>query len=151
MLNKTLKKKWPRLRGQNEKKGRVRAATFSSARPLSKKWPRPRPFQSGRADVLAVPLSLCGLTLRCPSLVQSHMRRPTITHMQDKYCGDCYDIYPIQSQYTKVAAFGRHHKRGGAAFGHATSFVVSFVLALNRVNIVTVTTLRCHACWQWSV
>ena len=44
--------------------------------------------------------------------VQSHMRRPTITDMLDKYCGDCYDIYLIQSQYAKVAAFGRHHKRG---------------------------------------
>ena len=52
------------------------------------------------------------------------------TDMQDKYCGHCYDIYPIQSQYTKVAAFGR-----------ATSFVVSFVLALNKVNIVAVTTI----------
>ena len=29
-------------------------------------------------------------------------------------------------QYTKVAALGRHHKRGGAAFGRATSFVVPF-------------------------
>ena len=63
------------------------------------------------------------------------------TDMQDKYCGDCYDIHPIQSQYTKEAAVGRHHKRGGAAFGRATSFVVSFVLALNRVNIVAVTTI----------
>ena len=33
----------------------------------------------------------------------------------------------------------RHHKRGGAAFGRAPSFVASFVLALNRVNIVAVT------------
>ena len=32
------------------------------------------------------------------------MFRPTITDMQDKYCGDCYDIYIIQSQYTKVVA-----------------------------------------------
>ena len=54
------------------------------------------------------------------------MFRPTITDMQDKYCGNCYDIYLIQSQYTKVAA---------------TSVVVSFVLALNRVNIVAVTTI----------
>ena len=23
--------------------------------------------------------------------------------MQDKYYGDCYDIHPIQSQYTKMA------------------------------------------------
>ena len=61
--------------------------------------------------------------------------------MQDKYCGDRYDIYRIQSRYTKVAAFGRHHKRGGAAFGRATSFVVSFVVALNRVNIVAVNTI----------
>ena len=62
--------------------------------------------------------------------VQSHMLRPTITDMQDKYCGDCYDIYHIQSQHTKVAAFGR-----------ATSFVVSFVSALNTVNIVAATTI----------
>ena len=46
---------------------------------------------------------------------------------------------PYESQYTKVAAFGRHHKRGRAAFGRATSFVVSFVLAFNRVNVVEVT------------
>ena len=43
--------------------------------------------------------------------------------------------------HTKVAAFDRHNKRGGAAFGRATSFVVSFVLALNRVNVVAVTTI----------
>ena len=63
------------------------------------------------------------------------------TDMQDKYCGHCYNIHPIESQYTKVAACGRHHKRGDAAFGRATSFVVSFVLALNRVNVVAVTTI----------
>ena len=56
------------------------------------------------------------------------MFRPIITDMHGKYCVVCYDIYLIQSQYTKVAAVGR-----------ATSFVVSFVLALNRVNIVAVT------------
>ena len=69
-----------------------------------------------------------------------HKFRPTITDMQDKYCGDCYDNYLMQSQYTKVAAFGCHHKRDGAAFGRATSWVISFVLALNKVNIVAVTT-----------
>ena len=63
------------------------------------------------------------------------------TDMQDKYCGDCYDIHPIQSQYTKVAAFDRQHKRGGTAFGRTTSFVVSFVLALNKVNLVAVATI----------
>ena len=52
--------------------------------------------------------------------VQPHMLRPTITDMQDKYYGDCYHIYLIQSQYTKVATFGRHRKRGVAAFGRAT-------------------------------
>ena len=69
------------------------------------------------------------------------MFRLTITDMEGKYCGNRYDIDLIQSHYTKVAAFGRHHKRGGAAFGRATSFVVSFVLALNKVNIVAVTTI----------
>ena len=69
------------------------------------------------------------------------MLRPTITDMQDKYCGDCYDVYPIRSQYKG------NHKRRGAADGRATSFVVAVegrqlrVLALNRVNIVAVTTI----------
>ena len=43
--------------------------------------------------------------------------------------------------YEGGEAFGRHHKRGGATFGRATSFMVSFVLAFNRVNIVAVTTI----------
>ena len=42
--------------------------------------------------------------------VQSHMFRPTITDMQDMYCGDCYDIYLIERQYKG------NHKRGGASF-----------------------------------
>ena len=42
---------------------------------------------------------------------------------------------------TKVAAVGRHHKRGGAAFGRATSFVVDFVVAMNRVDVVAVNTI----------
>ena len=73
--------------------------------------------------------------------VESHMLRPTITDMQDKYCGDCYDIYLIQSQYNE------NHKRGGAAEGRVTSFVVAdegrhlCILALNNVNIVAVTTI----------
>ena len=46
------------------------------------------------------------------------MFRPTITDMQDKYCGDCYDIYFIQSLY-KGAACGRYHKGERAAFGRA--------------------------------
>ena len=58
------------------------------------------------------------------------------TDMQDKYCGHSNDIHPIQSQYTKVAAVGRHHKRGAAASGRGTSFVVSFVVAMNRVDVV---------------
>ena len=43
---------------------------------------------------------------------------------------------------TKVAAVGRPHKRGAAASGRGTSFVVSFVLALNRLNIVAVNAKR---------
>ena len=63
------------------------------------------------------------------------------TDMQVKYCGDCYDIRLIQSQYKG------NHKRGGAAEGRVTSFVVAAAgrhlcrLALNRVNIVAVTTI----------
>ena len=38
---------------------------------------------------------------------------------------------------TKVAAFGRHHKRGGAAF----AFAVSFVVAMNRVDVVALNTI----------
>ena len=68
------------------------------------------------------------------------------TDMQDKYCGHCYDIHPTQTQYTKVTAVGRHHKRGVAAFGRATSFVVSLVLALNRVNVVAVATMLVLYC-----
>ena len=69
------------------------------------------------------------------------MFRPTITDMHDKYCGNRYDIYLIQSQYKG------NHKRGGAAEGRATSFVVAAkgrhlcILALNKVNIVAVTTI----------
>ena len=60
--------------------------------------------------------------------VRSYMFRPTITVMQDTYCGDCYDIYLINSQYTKLAAFGR-----------ATCFLVSLLLI--KLNIVAVTTI----------
>ena len=69
------------------------------------------------------------------------MFRTTITDMQGEYCGDCYDIYIIQSQYKG------NHKRGGAAEGRVTSFVVATagrhlcILALNGVNIVAVTTI----------
>ena len=62
-------------------------------------------------------------------------------HMRSKYCGDCYDISCIERQYSKVTAFGRHHKRGGPAFGRATSFVVSCALGLDKVNIVAVTAI----------
>ena len=73
--------------------------------------------------------------------VQSHMFRPTITDMQDKYCGDRYDIYRIQSRYKG------NHKRGCAAECRATSFVVAAevrhlcILASNKVNILAVTTI----------
>ena len=68
------------------------------------------------------------------------MLRPIFPDMQDKYCGDCYDIYRIQGQYTKVAAFGRHYKRGAAAFGRATSVVASFVCALNKAHVLAFNT-----------
>ena len=39
--------------------------------------------------------------------------------MQDKYCGNCYDIYLIQSQYKG------NHKGGRAAEGRAATVVVA--------------------------
>ena len=35
-----------------------------------------------------------------------------------------------------MAAVGLHHKRGAAASARGTSFVVSFVVAMNRVDVV---------------
>ena len=35
-----------------------------------------------------------------------------------------------------MAAVGRRHKRAAAAFGRGTSFVVSFVVAMNGVDVV---------------
>ena len=73
--------------------------------------------------------------------VQSHMFRPTITDMQNKYCGNRYNIYRIQSRYKG------NQKRGGAAEGRDTSFVVAAegrhlcISASNMVNIITVTTI----------
>ena len=48
----------------------------------------------------------------------------------------------------KLVAFGRHHKRGGAAFGRAISFVASFVEAVNIVNIVAVKTVARESPWD---
>ena len=55
-------------------------------------------------------------------------------------------MFTLFTTTTKLAAFGRHHKRGGAAFGRATSFVASFVEvtrpeAVNIPNIVAVNTV----------
>ena len=63
------------------------------------------------------------------------------TDMQVNYSGDCYDILPIQNQYKG------NHKRDGDAEGRVPPFVVAAasrhlcILALNRVNIVAVTTI----------
>ena len=73
--------------------------------------------------------------------VQSHMFRPTITDMEDKYYGDCHGSYLIQSQYKG------DRKRGGATTSIVTSSVAAAkgrrlcTFALNRVNIVAVATI----------
>ena len=41
------------------------------------------------------------------------------TDKRDKYCGVCYDIHFIRRQYREK------YRRGGAAEGRATSFVVA--------------------------
>ena len=43
--------------------------------------------------------------------------------------------------HTKVAAFDRHQKRGGGAFGRATPFVVSVVCALTGASILALNTI----------
>ena len=42
---------------------------------------------------------------------------------------------------TKVAAVGRHHRRGALASGRGTSSMVSFVVAMNRVDGVALNTI----------
>ena len=42
---------------------------------------------------------------------------------------------------TKMAACDCLHKRGGAAFGRVTCFVVAFVVAMNRVDVVALNTI----------
>ena len=56
--------------------------------------------------------------------------------------------YSIFTASTKVLACGRHHKRGGAAFGRATSYVASFVEAVNIVNIVAIKTVAREFAWD---
>ena len=82
--------------------------------------------------------------LGSPKEDEARLARKTMsnhTDMQDKYCGHCYDIHPIQSQYKG------NHKEGGAAEGRVTSFVVSAngphlcISALNRMNDVAMTTI----------
>ena len=45
------------------------------------------------------------------------------------------EIYSIHSHYKG------NHKRGGAASGRASSFAVSFVVAVNRVDVVALNTI----------
>ena len=63
------------------------------------------------------------------------------TDMQDKYCADCYDIHSFKSNIQRWQPLAATKKKVGAAFGRATSLVVSLVLVLNTVNIVAVITI----------
>ena len=47
-------------------------------------------------------------------------------------------IFTLFKAIKKMAACDRHHKRGGAAIGRASSFVIFFVMAFNRVGIVAI-------------
>ena len=57
-------------------------------------------------------------------------------------------LFTILTASVKVAAFGRHHKKGGEAFGRATAFVVSFVEAVNIVNFLAVKTVAREFPWD---
>ena len=69
-------------------------------------------------------------TSKTPSVSMLKFHFGTITDdMQDKYCGNCYDIYLIQSQCKG------NHTRVGAAEGRNLC-----ILALNKLNIEAVST-----------
>ena len=68
------------------------------------------------------------------------------TDMQDKYCGHSNDINPIQSQYNGGGRWPPPQKRwrgltAAPPLLWSAAPPVSFVLALNRVNVVAVTTI----------
>ena len=74
------------------------------------------------------------------SRVRLFVKTPSVTGTHNKYCVDFYDIDSIHSHYK-----GNYNKRGGAAEGRATSFVVAAngrqsVVAMNRVDVVTANT-----------
>ena len=54
-------------------------------------------------------------TAREHEVIMARSMMSNYTDMQGKCCGHSNDIHFIQSQYTKVAAIGRHHKRGATA------------------------------------
>ena len=62
------------------------------------------------------------------------------TDMRDKYCGHwTFTLFEANIQrWRPLAATTKEVPR---PYGRGTSFVVSFVLALNRVNVVAVTTI----------
>ena len=93
------------------------------------------PQQSGQGAAMQCVLSAGASAGRGAGRPQTPMRiaRTAVEHaaliarnigsnhadMQDKYCGESYGIHPIQSHRKG------NHKRGGAAEGRATSFVVA--------------------------
>ena len=59
-----------------------------------------------------------------------------LTETQIKYCVDCSDIHSIHIHYASGGRWPPPQKKWHA-FGRGTSFVVSIVVAMNRVDVAT--------------
>ena len=73
--------------------------------------------------------------------VQSHMFRPTITDMQDRFVVTATIFTVFRANIQRCWPLVATTSAVGRAVGRATSSLVSIILDLNRVNIVTLTTL----------
>ena len=73
------------------------------------------------------------------------MFKPTITDMEDKYCGNCNDIYPIQSQDKGggLRPPPQKRRRGQKETQRKPQKATGrrLLLPLNKVNIVAMTTI----------
>ena len=63
------------------------------------------------------------------------------TDMQDKYIGHSNDIHIIQDKTQRRRTLAATTKEVPRPYGRGPSFVVSFALALNSVDVVAVTTV----------
>ena len=89
------------------------------------------------------------LNLRLDNVIsesnQPNSVRPTVQYLVVPTCKAVIELTANRcisfTANTKAAAVSRHDESGGAAIGHATFFVVSFVLVLNRIHFFAVNSI----------